>query len=114
VIVKLECVDEIQRVAITGGNVRTTGYQPEIGSPCRQVDTGERVLNGDEACVVTLNAGLSSDDDSMFCHPDMNICVKPCQSATDCPAAWQCDTRDETIQVTAGRPYCVNPTCNRE
>jgi hypothetical protein len=110
VIVKLECLNETQKVPSTLDDVSTASPQPEIGSPCRDlVDARGRPVNGDAACIVALQAGKS--DNSMFCHPDLNVCVKNCQSANDCPAAWECDTRPDTVSSSGGKAYCVNPTC---
>ena len=61
-----------------------------------------------EACAVTLKD--NSKDTGMFCHPELNLCVLKCSTDADCPAAWTCDSRQETLD-TAGQPVCVNPTC---
>jgi hypothetical protein len=52
-----------------------------------------------------------SEDRSLFCHPELNVCVRACQASSDCPRAWVCDTRAETLATAGGRSYCVNPTC---
>jgi hypothetical protein len=113
VTVKLECLSEIQKLADTRQNLSTAVIQPEIGSPC-----GEDVMNpenahGDAACIVTLQN--ATQDTSMFCHPNLNYCVRQCSSDTDCPPAWVCDTRAETLAIPGLRgPYCVNPTCGAD
>jgi hypothetical protein len=111
IVVKLECLDEVQRLPVTGDNVSTTAAQPEIGASCVDVTLGNKMVTGDAACVVTLKSGT---DKSMFCHPNLNVCVKSCTSSTECPAAWECDQREETIKATHGRAFCVNPTCGAE
>jgi len=106
--VRLECLNETQTLAVTDKELSTTAEQPDIGSPCIDVKRGNRTVSGNDACVLTLTSGL---DRSMFCHPDLNVCVRACASTTECPPAWQCDTRAETTEATSGRAYCVNPTC---
>jgi hypothetical protein len=106
VIVKLECLNETQRLANTQKNVNTSAPQPEIGSPCKNTMGG---ATGDEACKVGLDDG--SSDDRMFCHPAYNTCVRKCTSSTDCPPAWVCDDRMVTLDISTGRAFCVNPTC---
>lgn len=110
VVVRLDCLNETQRIALSQEALEETGH-PQIGSECVDVVRGDRRVSGDEACVVELPAG---DDHSMFCHPEQNICVKACQSSTDCPASWECDTRRQSTDVTDGRAFCVNPTCGAE
>jgi hypothetical protein len=110
VIVKLECLNETQRLANTQKNVAVTAVQPEIGSPCKNA-TGP---TGDELCIVALDD--NTQDTRMFCHPSFNTCVRKCVSSTDCPPAWVCDDRKETVMLTPGpdgngRAFCVNPTC---
>ena len=109
--VELECLDETQHVANTQSNVSAALLQPEIGSPCGEVNSSQ--LHGDEACVVWLNNGTT--DASMFCHPETKVCVRRCASDADCPPAWACDTRPETL-ATPGLlgAYCVNPTCDAD
>jgi len=107
VVIKLECVDATQRIAVLGDDVRTDVPQPDIGSPCGP----ETEPNGDDACVVQR---ISGSDRSMFCHPDKHVCVKSCVSATDCPAAWECDVRNQSVTVTGGRAFCVSPTCGSD
>lgn len=107
VVVRLDCLNEVQRIALSGEETEGP-EQPQIGSECVDVTRGDRRVSGDEACVVELSSGT---DRSMFCHPEQNICVKSCQSSTQCPAAWECDTRPETTEATAGKAFCVNPTC---
>jgi hypothetical protein len=111
VVVRLDCLDETQRIALSTEQAEDDSEQPQIGSECIDVRRGDRRVSGDDACVVSLESG---DDSSMFCHPQQNICVKSCQSSTDCPAAWECDTRSDTIEATDGKPFCVNPTCGPE
>ncbi|MET0391403.1 MAG: hypothetical protein ABW321_35845 [Polyangiales bacterium] len=112
VIVKLECLDETQRVPQTATDLRpSVSYQPDIGGPCLDVKVGNRIVSGDDACVVTRTSGA---DRAMFCHPELNVCVKSCRSSTDCPPAWECDQRTDSTSATDGRAYCVNPTCGAE
>ena len=106
--VRLECLNETQTLAVTDKPLSTSAEQPDIGSPCIDVKRGNRTVSGNDACVLTLTSGL---DRSMFCHPDLNVCVRACGSNTECPPAWQCDLRPESTEVTSGRGFCVNPTC---
>lgn len=106
--VRLECLNETQTLAVTDKDLSTSVEQPDIGSPCIDVKRGNKTVSGNDACVLTLTTGL---DRSMFCHPDLNTCVRACESSTECPPAWQCDTRPESTNTTGGRGYCVNPTC---
>jgi hypothetical protein len=109
VVVKLECLNETQRLANTRKDVNTTMLQPEIGTPCGKDIAVNGVVAGDAACIVTLNNGMT--DEQMFCHPELNTCVRKCTSDTDCPAAWVCDNRAQSTMSTDGKAYCVNPTC---
>ena len=78
-----------------------------------------RILRGDDACHVRLlqptNEAPDGLDKSMFCHPKQNVCVLQCQTSANCPAAWVCDDREQTLLETAangnGRAICINPTC---
>jgi hypothetical protein len=103
VLVTLDCFEERQSVA--GGE-----DQPVMGDPCDHVERGGRELSGDAACESLLDQGL-------FCHPQLNVCVRGCGAATDCPSAFTCDDRTETVATTRsdarpnGSPYCTNPTC---
>jgi hypothetical protein len=99
VTVKLECLNETQRYVSTDTNVAPN--QPEIGSPCMQ----------DSQCLVRL-LDTNTPDESMFCHPDLNVCQRRCTSSTECPPAWICDTRNAAM--LDGKGYCVNPTCGAE
>ncbi|HEX7480757.1 MAG TPA: hypothetical protein VF331_23350 [Polyangiales bacterium] len=66
-------------------------------------------------CAVHLLGGKV--DRRLFCNPRTNTCVRSCSGDTDCPAAWVCDKRADTLMATAsaarpmGSPICVNPTC---
>ena len=111
VVVKLECVNETQRLPST--DTRRIADQPEIGSPCRDlVDDEGNPIPLEEACVVKLRGGAT--DESMFCHPELNVCVKRCQGKSDCPAAWVCDTRRDIMEKAGGKAFCVNPTCGSD
>jgi hypothetical protein len=108
VTVKLECLNETQKLANTRTDL-SSDKQPEIGTQCGMDVMNPSAPMGDEACLIHLNNG--GTDDSLFCHPETNTCVKHCVSSTECPPAWVCDDRPETRMVTGDRPYCVNPTC---
>jgi len=99
VTVKLECLNETQRYVSTDTNVAPN--QPEIGSPCLQ----------DSECLVRM-LNTDTPDESMFCHPDLNVCQRHCTSSTECPPAWVCDPRQSA--ALGGKGYCVNPTCGAE
>jgi hypothetical protein len=81
-----------------------------MGDPCDHVQRGGRELSGDAACA-------SSRDGALFCHPQLNVCVRGCGAATDCPPAFSCDDRDVAVAATmsearpSGSAFCVNPTC---
>lgn len=111
VTVKLECLNETQSLANSRTDLMTGGtvYQPTIGNKCDEITTpAGQMLMGDAACAVTLKDGKK--DTRMFCHPELNVCVLKCATDADCPAAWVCDTRQETVDA-AKQPICVNPTC---
>jgi hypothetical protein len=114
--VKLECLNETQSLAQNRTDVATNIEQPTIGDPCEMIMRNGQTLMGDAACAVRLANG--DMDNSMFCHPEQNVCVLACDTTADCPAAWVCDNeRPETLAETArpgaenGTPICVNPTC---
>ena len=111
VTVKLECLTETQRLANTRTDLAQAVAQPEIGTNCGG-EIGTDKPKGDPACIVTLQN--NSEDSSMFCHPDFNTCVRNCTSDTDCPPAWVCDDRPETLAATDNRAFCVNPTCGAD
>ncbi|MET0391404.1 MAG: hypothetical protein ABW321_35850 [Polyangiales bacterium] len=109
VTVKLECLNETQKYASTRTDLAAN--QPEIGTNCGSMMEG--AVQGDQACIVTNNRG--EQDRRMFCHPELNTCVLSCTSTTDCPPAWVCDDRPNTLTATAGKgAYCVNPTCGAD
>jgi hypothetical protein len=111
VTVKLECLTETQRLANTRTDLEPSVAQPEIGTDCGG-EVGTDKPKGDEACIVTLKD--DGRDESMFCHPEYNTCVLTCSSDTDCPPAWVCDRRSDTLAVTGDRTFCVNPTCGAD
>jgi hypothetical protein len=108
VVVSLECLNETQTLASTRNDLNLSTPQPGIGSACQSDVPG--APTGDAACIVALANGQA--DQSMFCHPDLNVCVQSCTGDPQCPPAWVCDTRGKTIAATNGKgAYCVNPTC---
>ena len=112
VLVQLECLDEIQKLPNLRRDLSIGAKQPEIGTPCGK-DTASVPGAPEETCVLTLQDGTS--DNSMFCHPERNICVKACNAPVDCPSAWDCDTRPETLAHAGPRGgFCVNPTCGND
>ncbi len=122
VTVKLECLNETQSLANSRTDLAPNIEQPTIGSPCGDTAklNGQPVM-GDMACQVRLAAPSSKwkdgIDHSMFCHPKLNTCVLQCSTDSDCPPAWVCDSRPETLAATKrdghenGSAICVNPTC---
>jgi hypothetical protein len=113
VVVKLECLNEVQTLPLTRMDVSTKTPQPTIGSSCESAMRSGKPVSGDTACAVALNSG-QTDTTSLFCHPELHVCVHACKTADDCPSAWACDDRKETIAPTKGRAYCANPTCGVE
>jgi hypothetical protein len=111
VTVKLECLNETQSLADTRTDVMDVD-QPAIGDPCEMTTLRNRDVMGDDACVVLLSTPVngSNEDRTMFCHDDFKVCVLSCTTDADCPAAWVCDDRDESV-ASAGAPFCTNPTC---
>jgi hypothetical protein len=106
--VKLTCLDEAPHVASTRTDLAPGIRQPAIGDACDEDATGASGVAGDAACEVTLANG--TQDASMFCHPEWNVCVRGCATDADCPPAWVCDASDAT-RLSATRALCVNPTC---
>jgi hypothetical protein len=115
VTVKLECLNETQSLANTRTDIATNLMQPSVGDPCDSVQLNGQTLSGDAACQVRLNKPTKKwpdqIDKSMFCHPQLNVCVLQCNTSADCPPAWVCDTRADTKKSAGNRALCVNPTC---
>jgi len=112
VTVKLECLNETQSLANSRTDILTGGavYQPSVGDKCDNVVTASgATLSGNEACHVTLKD--QSKDTSMFCHPQLNVCVLECSTDADCPPSWVCDNRQLTLEASGDKAICVNPTC---
>ncbi|HKP57805.1 MAG TPA: hypothetical protein VJV78_13830 [Polyangiales bacterium] len=106
--VKLECLNETQRLRSTDPG--RLAEQPEIGSPCADLVDGKgQPIPLTEACAVNMQDG--SQDRSMFCHGELNVCVRACQGDSQCPPAWVCDARPDSTAQSGGQAYCVNPTC---
>jgi hypothetical protein len=134
--IKLECLNEVQSSPQLRKDVVTSSPQPQIGSACSSTSSAPTSaatpapapLGGARSrampmsvpvppragapCAVQLQRG--GVDTSMFCHPELNVCVQGCENSDDCPAAWVCDKRDETTAMTNGRAFCANPTCGGE
>jgi hypothetical protein len=109
-VVKLECLNEVQSLPTTRIDVSQKSRQPAIGDACSETTSSNgRPVSADVSCAVKLADGTT--DSSMFCHPQLNVCVQGCSVDDDCPPAWVCDTRDETVAATRNRSYCANPTC---
>lgn len=84
---------------------RTTTRDRHIGG-----EVGSNIPSGDAACVMTLANGTALN--TMFCHAELNTCVQRCTSDTDCPPAWRCDDRPDSITNAGNKgAFCVNPTC---
>jgi hypothetical protein len=130
VTIKLECLNEVQTSPLLRRDVVTSSAQPSIGSACSNtaapapaptMPTGNTRMRmmpvttarpSSNPCAVQLQKG--GVDSSMFCHPQLNVCVQGCETSSDCPAAWVCDNREETTAMTNGRALCANPTCGGE
>jgi hypothetical protein len=114
-VVKLECLNETQSLAQNRTDVATSIEQPTIGDACESVQRNSQTLRDDDACAVQLANGEM--DRAMFCHPRDKVCVLGCDTTADCPAAWVCDDRPQTLADTVkpgrenGSAICVNPTC---
>jgi hypothetical protein len=116
VTIKLECLNEVQSTPQLRQDVSPSAPQPSIGSACSgtaaPAPSNSRTRSAaapSAPCTVQLRGG--GTDTSMFCHPELNVCVQGCESSDDCPAAWVCDARPETVAMTDGRALCTNPTC---
>jgi hypothetical protein len=108
VTVKLECLNETQKLANTRLDIREG--QPEVGQICSNKREDMTPFADDSLCLVQLKNNM--EDTSMYCHPKLNVCVKGCKGTADCPAGWVCDTRPESVADAEGKgPYCTNPTC---
>ena len=109
IVVKIACLDEAPHLTSARTDLAPAVHQPMVGDGCDEGASGTgTTLSGDAACAVTLASGAT--DGSMFCHPEWNVCVRGCATDADCPAAWVCDARSETL-AASGRAMCVNPTC---
>jgi hypothetical protein len=113
VVVKLECLNETQSLPNTRTDLARDVAQPAVGSPCANVMLRNQELSGDDACVVLLAQPVNGnvEDRGMFCHTQSQVCVQACATTADCPAAWVCDTRKDSMDASGGRAYCTNPTC---
>jgi len=115
--IKLVCLNETQHV-VDADSAAVSGVEraASIGTSCESsmLDAVTSV-DPDSRCAVQRSDGTI--DQRLFCHPRRNTCVRSCQTERDCPPAWVCDTRPETLFETASpkRPHgsgmCVNPTC---
>jgi len=116
VTVQLECLNETQTVPLNLNEVDQDYYSnlgldaPTIGTPC---------AGSDARCV--LHRSDETTDDSLFCHQARNVCIRRCNSDTDCPPAWVCDVDDVLGERAAasggdvnGSAFCVNPTCDTD
>ncbi|HEX7476163.1 MAG TPA: hypothetical protein VF331_00005, partial [Polyangiales bacterium] len=122
VTVKLECLNQTQTVISNRTDLDPMFYNqqvkaPDIGTECDKTSTGMAIADPNartKACWVNTRPanGPAGVDKRMFCHPLLNTCVRTCSGATDCPPAWVCDQRKETLAITK-LPICVNPTCGQ-
>jgi hypothetical protein len=110
VVVKLECLNEVQKLASLRDDL-SPGPQPEVGSDCGS-GAGSEPGAAPRGCALVLKDGTI--DNSLFCHAERNVCVQACISDTDCPPAWVCDPRPDSISRSGGGPFCVNPTCGSD
>jgi hypothetical protein len=110
VMVKLECLNETPHLEEVRQDVAAFAEVATIGSACGG-EIGTAALSGDAACAVQLLDGTI--DSALFCHPELNVCMRGCASWRDCPAAWVCDDRVQSLAATGGRAYCVNPVCGQ-
>ena len=114
--VQLECLNEVQSLPQTradlSANYNVNNPPPTIGTKCEKDPTSN--LSQDQMCQVQLMNGKV--DQSLFCHKQLNVCVQKCNTDADCPRAWVCDKRQQTVDPMkgAGQPICVNPTCGGE
>jgi hypothetical protein len=111
VTVKLECLNETQRLSNTRLDVREG--QPEVGKSCSKMGPDMMPFADDKECIIELKDG--NQDTSMFCHPALNVCVKGCTGSAQCPAGWVCDDRPSSTAATKDKgPFCTNPTCGAQ
>lgn len=108
VTIQLDCLDQTQRLETQRSDL-ATGEQPAIGDACSDVERNGEILSGDAACALKLADG--TPDMHMFCHAEQSVCVASCESSDQCPPAWVCDDRADSVARAGGRKYCVNPTC---
>jgi hypothetical protein len=113
VIVKLECLNETQKLENTRLDI--ADGQPEIGTPCSKIGEDGTPAPDSSLCLIELKSKDSSGnpkiDDKMFCHPELNVCVKACSGNSECPGGWVCDKREDSKAATDGKSFCTNPTC---
>ncbi|HKP61716.1 MAG TPA: hypothetical protein VJV78_33530 [Polyangiales bacterium] len=110
VTVKLECLNETQRVSTTRTDEMPN--QPQIGAACTSAKPDMTPFADDSKCVVALSNG--DMDTKMFCHPELNVCVLGCTGDAQCPGGWECDKRQVSLDRTGGKAYCTNPTCGAD
>lgn len=70
-------------------------HEPSVGSPCH--------VGGDAECTVVRSSGTR--DKSLFCQPELQVCVKSCTSDASCKQGWTCQRDD------GDRAFCVVPKC---
>jgi hypothetical protein len=111
VTVKLECLNETQKLSNTRLDIREN--QPEVGTPCSKMGPDMMPFADDNLCVIDLKDG--TQDNKMFCHPKLNVCVKGCNGSSECPAGWVCDDRPQSLVDTKDKgAFCTNPTCGAQ
>ena len=121
VAVSLECLDQRQSMPDTRSDADPLQHAPAPGDACKPSRRDGVEHSADAACEVVLAARTPAARDgidrSMFCHPEQNVCVRACTTSSDCPPAFTCDNRSETLASTVapnrpnGSGYCLNPTC---
>jgi hypothetical protein len=121
--VSLQCLEERPRPPAHDREANARAGQPAIGAACDRARRDGVEVSGDAACEVQLESPTvdfpDGVDRTLFCHPQLNLCVRPCATEADCPPSWTCDDRHETIVSTAadtrpeGTAICVNPTCGK-
>jgi hypothetical protein len=128
-IIQSDCTKDKQRIAFLLTPSNSNLFAPEQTPPdlvtvnLQCVDEMHTLVTADnankkigDACQIREDKSDNCGRANLICHPQTLICVQTCGSNVECPAAWVCDKRDQTVKGSGsnrgtGKPICVNPTC---